>query len=101
MCATRVGNLNGLYIDLINNGITDVRIIAVGKEKYASDNASWTNGNILPIVIDPSNSLHDIWGAESRDIFFFDRAGSLDTMININDWDYNKIYSHIESLYYD
>ena len=99
LCKTRVGNLDALYQDFINEGIDNVRIIAIGKGQYSSDNSNWTEGNSIPIVADPSpNTLWTSWGASQWDVFFLDSSGEYVTDFNIKDWDYNKVYNQIKDI---
>ena len=99
LCQIRVGNLDSLYEDLLNNGINNVRIIAIGKSSESSDNDEWINGHSIPITIDsyPYNTWTN-WGAEQRDLFFLDTTGNYVTNFNISSWDYNKVYNHIINL---
>ena len=91
--------MNELYKDLIEEGITNVNIIAIGQEMYSSSNYKWLDSdNILPVVIDPTNDLDDIWGAEQWDLFFFDDKGNYIIDLNIKDWDYDMIYNQIKSI---
>ena len=52
-CTARVGQLNALYQDLLNQDINNVQIIAIGKGQYSSDNSNWTGDNTIPVVNDP------------------------------------------------
>ena len=87
-----------------------MKIIAIGKGQYASDNSNWTEGNTIPIVIDPTpNTLWASWGADQWDIFFLDSSGDYVTDLNLEDYtviaddsarvfQYNKIYNQIITL---
>ena len=98
-CTARVGNLDALYQDFINEGIHNVRIIAIGKGQYSGHNSNWTEGSLIPIVADPSpNTLWTSWGASQWDVFFLDSSGEYVTDFNIKDWDYNKVYDQIKDM---
>jgi|TARA_B100000315_G_scaffold144996_1_gene133896 hypothetical protein len=86
-------------VNLVSEGIDNVKIIAIGKEQYSDDNSNWTLGNSIPIVADPSpNTLWTSWGASQWDVFFLDSTGEYITDFNIKDWDYNKVYSQIKDI---
>ena len=88
-----------LYQDLIEQGINNVNIIAIGKGEYSNDNSNWTNTNILPVVVDQSpNEIWYKWGASQRRLFFLDINGEYVTDFNISTWDYNTIYNTIMEL---
>ena len=100
LCKSLVGNLDALYQDLLNEGINDVRIIAIGKGEYSDHSSEWIFGNSIPIVIDSSsNNLWNTWGAEQRDLFFLDANGNYVTNFNISTWNYNKVYNKIKDLF--
>ena len=99
LCTDRVGNLDDLYQDLLDNGINNVQIITIGKTEFSSKNGDWTNGTSLPVLIDPSPyTTWSNWGAEQRDIFFLDSDGNYVTDFNISSWDYERIYTTILDL---
>ena len=75
-----------------------MRIIAIGEGQYSSDNSNWTEGNTIPVVVDPSNSLWMSWGASQWDVFFLDSKGEYAADYNIHVWDYDKIYTQIKDL---
>ena len=93
-CSARVGNLNNLYNDLLDDGIDNVIIIAIGKSQYQNYNGNWINSNDIPIVLDssPYETWQD-WGAGQRDLFFLDSNGNYVTDFNITSWDYDNIYN--------
>jgi len=63
--------LNALYQDLLNQDINNVKIIAIGKGQYSSENSNWTGDNIIPVVNDPlPNDLWTNWSARQWDFFF-------------------------------
>ena len=98
-CTARVGYLNALYSDLLNEGIDNVKIIAIGKGQYSGDNSQWTEGNSIPIVADPSpNTLWTSWGVSQWDVIFLDSNGEYIADFNINEWDYNKVYNQIKDI---
>ena len=75
-CSSRVGNLDALYNDLLNEGIDNVKIVAIGKSQYSSNNSNWTNGNSIPVLVDLSpNNIWTSWGASQRDLFFLNSDG--------------------------
>ena len=91
--------MNALYQDLLNQNINNVKIIAIGKGQYSSDNSNWTDGNSIPVLVDPSPyDVWDSWGANQRDLFFLDANGDYVTHFNITSWDYDNIYDTIMSL---
>ena len=76
-----------------------MKIFAIGKSQYNSSNSNWTNGNSIPIIIDPSSySTWSSWGAGQRDLFFLDADGNYHTDFNITTWNYNLIYNTIMGL---
>ena len=98
-CTARVGQLNVLYQDLLDQDINNVQIIAIGKGQYSADNSKWTTNNSIPIVTDPSpNNIWTTWGASQWDLFFLDSNGGYVTDFNINPWDYDKIYTTVLEL---
>ena len=91
--------MDALYQDLLDEGIENVRIIAIGKGQYSSDNPNWINGNSIPIVVDPSpNHTWNNWDANQRDLFFLNSNISHITHFNITSWDYAIIYNTIVAL---
>ena len=76
-----------------------MRIIAIGISAESSSNAKWTNDNLIPILVDTSpNTTWYNWGANQRDLFFFDSNGNYVTDFNISNWDYNKVYNQIKDI---
>ena len=66
---------------------------------FSSDNEKWTNGNSIPVLVDPSPyNVWSNWGADQRDLFFLDLNGNYVTDFNITSWDYDKIYTTILTL---
>ena len=66
---------------------------------FSSNNGSWTNGNSIPVLVDPSPyNVWSNWGADQRDLFFLDLNGNYVTDFNITSWDYGKIYNTILTL---
>ena len=101
-CIARVEQLNDLYQNLQNAGIQNVKIIAIGKGQYSSDNAKWTDGNSIPVVTDPSpNNLWTAWNVNQWDLFFLDANAEYVTDFNINPWDYDAVYNQISSMIED
>ena len=98
-CTARVGQLNALYQDLLNQDINNVKIIAIGKGQYSSENSNWTGDNTIPVVNDPSpNDTWTNWDASQWDLFFLDLNGNYVEDFNINTWDYDAIYNTILGL---
>ena len=98
-CTARVGQLNALYQDLLDQDINNVQIIAIGKGQYNSYNNDWIEGNSIPIIIDPSPyALWTSWSASQRDLYFLDANGNYVEDFNITTWDYNKIYNSIINI---
>jgi len=99
LCATRVGDLDDLCQNLIDAGINNVKIIAIGKSEYSNDNGDWITGNSIPVLVDPSQyNTWSSWGASQRDLFFLDENGDYVTDFNISSWDYNAVYSQINLI---
>ena len=66
---------------------------------FSSKNENWTNGNSIPVLVDPSPyNVWSNWGADQRDLFFLDLNGNHVTDFNITSWDYDKIYNTILTL---
>ena len=95
-CTARVGQLNDLYQDLLDNEIVNVRIVAIGKGgSYENSNSNWINNTSMPILIDPvSYEVWESWGAGQRDLYFLDSGGNYINDFNITSWNYNQIYNH-------
>ena len=94
-CSERVGYLDELYKDLLSADIDNVKIIAIGREEFSSNNENWTNGKDIPVLVDPSPyNTWSNWEAGQRDLFFLDAAGNFITYFSITPWDYGgNIYS--------
>ena len=76
-----------------------MQIIAIGMSAFSSSNGDWTNGNSIPVLVDPSP--YDVWSSWSsgqRDLFFLDSDGNYVTDFNISTWDYDTIYNTILAL---
>ena len=83
----------------MDEGIDNVKIFAIGKSQYNNSNSNWTNGNSIPVMVDPSPyTSWSSWGAGQRDLFFLDADGNYHTDFNITTWDYNLIYNTIMGL---
>ena len=66
---------------------------------FSSKNGNWTNGNSIPVLVDPSPyNVWSNWGADQRDLFFLDLNGNYVKDFNIILWDYDKIYNTILTL---
>ena len=66
---------------------------------FSSNNGNWTNGNSIPVLVDPSPyNVWSNWGADQRDLFFLDLNGNYVTDFNISTWDYDRIYNTILDL---
>ena len=66
---------------------------------FSSNNGNWTNGNSIPVLVDPSPyNVWSNWGANQRDLFFLDLNGNYVQDFNITSWDYDKIYTTIVAL---
>ena len=91
--------MNALYSDLLDEGIDNVKIIAIGKGQYSADNSNWTDDNTIPVVNDPlPNDTWTNWDASQWDLFFLDSNGNYVVDFNINTWDYDAIYNTILGL---
>ena len=67
--------------------------------EFNSSNGDWTNGNSIPVLVDPSPyDVWSNWNAGQRDLFFLDLNGNYATHFNISTWDYNTIYDTILGL---
>ena len=98
-CSARVGNLDDLFQDLLDEGIDNVKIFAIGKSQYNNSNSNWTNGNSIPVMVDPSPyTSWSNWGAGQRDLFFLDADGNYHTDFNITTWNDDQIYATIMEL---
>ena len=76
-----------------------MQIIAIGMSAFSSSNGNWTNGNSIPVLVDPSPyNVWSNWGADQRDLFFLDLNGNYVKDFNITSWDYDKIYNTILTL---
>ena len=66
---------------------------------FSSNNGNWTNGNSIPVLVDPSPyNVWSNWGADQRDLFFLDLNGNYVKDFSITLWDYDKIYNTILTL---
>ena len=66
---------------------------------FSSKNENWTNGNSIPVLVDPSPyNVWSNWGADQRDLFFLDLNGNYVKDFNITSWDHNEIYNTILTL---
>ena len=98
-CSARVGDLNSLYNDLLNEGINNVKIIAIGKSQYQNYNGNWINNNDIPVLLDPAPyETWENWGAGQRDLFFLDSNGNYYADFNITTWNYDNVYNTILDL---
>ena len=76
-----------------------MKIVAIGKSQYSSNNSNWTNGNSIPVLVDLSpNNIWTSWGASQRDLFFLDSDGVYETHFDITSWNYNAVYDQINSI---
>ena len=76
-----------------------MKIVAIGKSQYNSNNSNWTNGNSIPVLVDLSpNNIWTSWGASQRDLFFLNLNGDYETRINITSWNYDAVYDQIIDL---
>ena len=67
--------------------------------EFSSNNGNWTNGNSIPVLVDPSPyNVWSDWGADQRDLFFLDLNGNYVKDFNITIWDYDNIYNTILTL---
>ncbi len=83
----------------MDEGINNVKIVAIGKSQYSSNNSNWTNGNFIPVLVDLlPNNIWTSWKASQRDLFFLNSDGVYVTDFNITNWDYNQVYSQIENI---
>ena len=83
----------------MEQGINNVKIIAIGKDQYSYDNSNWTDDNTIPVVNDPSpNDTWTNWDASQWDLFFLDHNGNYVEDFNINTWDYDNIYNTIINI---
>ena len=66
---------------------------------FSSNNENWTNGNSIPVLVDPSPyNVWSNWGADQRDLFFLDLNGNYVKDFNITSWDYDMIYDTLSVL---
>ena len=105
-CSARVGYLDELYKDLLSADIDNVKIIAIGREEFSSNDGNWTNGKDIPVLVDPSpHSTWSNWAAYQRALFFLDAAGDFITHFSITPWSYggnihsnDLVYTQINSI---
>ena len=66
---------------------------------FSSNNGNWTNGNSIPVLVDPSPyNVWSNWGADQRDLFFLNLNGNYVKDFNITSWDSEKIKNTILTL---
>ena len=83
----------------MDEGIDNVKIVAIGKSQYSINNSNWTNGNFIPVLVDLlPNNIWTSWEASQRDLFFLNSDGVYVTDFNITDWDYYQVYNQIKNL---
>lgn len=76
--------LNSINNELISEGYSGFKIIAIGKNSYNSNNSNWTGNNDIPILIDNSdNEIWNDWGAYQRSLFFLDSNQELSQVMNV------------------
>ena len=76
-----------------------MQVIAIGKSEFSSSNGDWTNGNSIPVLVDPSPyNVWSNWGADQRDLFFLDLNGNFVEKYNITDWNSNQILTSINTI---
>ena len=77
--------LNELYLDLQNEGITDINIIGINGYQYIDDNyQSMISGKVLPWVQDiPEFDVWGDWDITSRDFVILDRYGNEFARVNL------------------
>ena len=85
MCRHRFGVLDDLYIELLAEGITDVKIMGINGYQYINDDyTGMIEDRILPWTQDiPEVDVWESWDAILRDLFIIDRDGTLITRINL------------------
>ena len=77
--------LNNINNELISDGYSEFKIVAIGKNDYNSFNNNWTKNNDIPILVDDSNNNTWIyWGAYQRSLFFLDSNREFSQIINIH-----------------
>ncbi len=86
--------------DLLNDGIDNVKILAIGKGgTYENYNSNWVNDNSIPVLIDPAPyEAWSNWGSGQRDLYFLDAEGNYVTDFNISSLNYNQILDQILDL---
>jgi len=53
----------------------------------------------LPVINDQyPYEIWSSWGAAKRELFFLDHNGIYVTKLNIDNWNYNKVYNQIIDL---
>ena len=83
-----------------------MKIIAIGRSEYSIDNGDWTNGNDIPVLVDPSPyNTWSSWDAYQRALFFLDSVGNYVTHFSVTPWHYDGdihsndlVYSQISSM---
>lgn len=84
-CTSRVEALNSINDELISEGYSEFKIIAIGKNDYNGSNSNWTNNNDIPILVDDSNNkTWNDWAAYQRSLFFLDSNQQFSQIINVH-----------------
>ena len=86
--------------------IDNVKIIAIGREEFSSNNGDWTNGKDIPVLVAPSpHNTWSNWEAYQRALFFLDSAGNFINHFSITPWNYggdihsnDLVYAQINSI---
>ena len=91
--------MNDLYQDLLDEGIENVKIIAIGRSEFSSANGNWIDSNSIPVLVDPlPYNTWLSWNPNQRDLFFLDMNGNYHTHYNISTLNYDEVYNTILEL---
>ena len=101
MCRHRFGVLDDLYIELLAEGITDVKIMGINGYQYINDDyTGMIEDRILPWTQDiPEVDVWESWDAILRDLFIIDRDGTLITRINLTSFNPDPDISYSDNDY--
>ena len=93
--------LDDLYKDLLAANIDNVKIIAIGREEFSSNNEDWTNGKDIPVLVDPSPyNTWSNWSAYQRALFFLDASGEYVADTTITPWSYGGDINENDFVYH-
>ena len=78
-----------------------MKIIAIGREEFSSNNGDWTNGKNIPVLVDPlPHNTWSNWEAYQRALFFLDISGEYVTDFTITPWNYGGDIDDTDLVYF-